>query len=195
MSIFNNKKPLPPKEYEEYIKKIVFSYENKLSDQKDRIFALVEENKKIKQQLEGLIEKDAQISKTLTVAVQKAKEIEDAAKAKYNMEIERLKLFHSKWVSYYENIKYKLPANQETAQVEVFLKKMDEILGFKGNQKENYASEQYNQEIKRLNKIKQESQEAATIDQSDGIDLEQVLSPKNLPTLDELIKEMGILKK
>ena len=195
MSIFNNKKPLPPKEYEEYIKKIVFSYENKLSDQKDRIFTLVEENKKIKQQLEGLLEKDAQISKTLTVAVQKAKEIEDAAKAKYNMEIERLKLFHSKWVSYYENIKYKLPANKETAQVEEFLKKMDEILGFKGNQKENYASEQYNQELRRLNKIKQDSQEAATVNQNEGIDLEQVLNPKNLPTLDELIKEMGILNK
>jgi hypothetical protein len=195
MSIFNNKKPLPPKEYEEYIKKIVFSYENKLSDQKDRIFTLVEENKKIKQQLEGLLEKDAQISKTLTVAVQKAKEIEDAAKAKYNMEIERLKLFHSKWVSYYENIKYKLPANKETAQVEEFLKKMDEILGFKGNQKENYASEQYNQELRRLNKIKEDSQEAATVNQNEGIDLEQVLSPKNLPTLDDLIKEMGILNK
>lgn len=198
MSIFNNKKPLPPKDYEEYIKKIVLSYENKLSDQKDRIFGLLEENRKITEELNTLKEKDIQISQTLTIAVQKAKEIEDAAKAKYNMEIERLKIFHNKWVSYYDSLKDKLVQNEDRAKAESFINKMDEILGFSGrehlSQKDSYIEQQYEEELQRLNNIDQGAEEAATAD-DDGIDMEEVLNPKNLPKLEDIIKQMGILDK
>lgn len=190
MAIFNNKKPA---EYEEYIKKIVLSYENKLSDQKDRIFALIEENKKLVSQLGEFREKDRQISKTLMVAVQKAKEIEDAAKAKYNMEIERLKLFHSKWTSYYQSIKDKLPQSADIAKIEAFLNRMDEILGF--NQAED-ANRQYHEERQRLSGIGGLQDNAATVDEEyKGINMEEVLNPKDLPELGEIIKQMGILNK
>jgi hypothetical protein len=190
MALFNNKKPA---EYEEYIKKIVLSYENKLSDQKDRIFALIEENKRLLSQLDEFKEKDRQISKTLMVAVQKAKEIEDAAKAKYNMEIERLKLFHIKWTSYYQSIKAELAQSEDIIKVENFLKKMDEILGFS---QIDEAAKQYRDESLRLGGAAGLRDDAAAVDgEYEGIDMEEVLNPKDLPELGEIIKQMGILNK
>ena len=198
-----NKKPATPAEYENYIQKLVYSYEDKLSDQKERIFSLVEENKYLNGQLSVYKDKDAQISKALTIAVTKAKEIEDAAKLKYNMEIERLKVFHHKWVAYYADIKNKIPINDNVLSAEAFLIKMDKILGLDSEEfkisEDAGAMAQFIEENKRLQNIQKQSDinnSAATIPPSEsGLDMNEVLNPKNLPELDVLIKEMGILEK
>jgi len=199
----NTKKPATAAEFENYIKNLVYSYENKLSDQKDRIFTLVEENKNLYEELEHYKEKDSQISKTLMVAVQKAKEIEDAAKQKYNMEIERLKIFHHKWVSYYAELKNTLPQDENTMSAEEFLIKMDKILGVESSAlKTNQDSEavaQFLDESKRLGTDKNSNSDfdesAATLPPDNNLDMSEVLSPKDLPELDVLIKKMGILDK
>jgi regulator of replication initiation timing len=199
----SGKKSFTPAEVENYIKKTVYSYENKLSEQKERIFSLLEENKNLLNELDDYREKDGQISKALVAAVGKAKEIEDAAMQKYDRELERLKNFHSKWVSYYGQIKNKLPHNEDILSVEEFLKKMDGILGLNSPQlksEDDDAAAQYISESKRLNKtaVKGKSDGiAATLppEYDSGLDMNEVLNPKNLPELEQLIKEMGILDK
>ena len=57
-------------------------YENTLFGQKERIFSLREENKKLKEELESYQKKDKQISSALVLALQKAREIEETAKIK-----------------------------------------------------------------------------------------------------------------
>jgi regulator of replication initiation timing len=207
MSEFNgDKKHFTAAEVENYIKKTVYSCESKLSEQKDRIFSLLEENKKLAAELEKYREKDAQISKALVHAIGRAKEIEDAAVQKYNAEIERLKNFHSKWVSYYGQIKNKLPHNADIISAEEFLRKMDAVLNMNSPQlslkDESDAAAQYISESKRLNKKAENAQGgkaddiAATVppEYDSGLDMNEVLNPKNLPELDEIIKQMGILE-
>lgn len=196
---FNGKKFSNITEYENYIKNLVYSYEDKLSDQKERIFSLVEENKKLYIELKEFKDKDSQISKALMVALQKAKEIEEAAKEKYNMEIERLKLFHHKWISYYEKIKKIMPIDENMLTAEEFLNKMDNILGLQNNsinKDNNDAMLQFLDETKRLEKQNKDIDESAvTLSPDNKLDMNEVLNPQNLPELDELIKQMGILDK
>jgi hypothetical protein len=209
---YSGKKSFSAAEVENYIKKTIFSYENKLSEQKDRIFSLLEENKKLLSELEEFKSKDAQVTKALVLAVSKAKEIEDAARQKYSMEIERLKAFHSKWVSYYALVKSKFPTNEDLLSAEEFLMKMDSVLGLNSPQlscrNEAEAVAQFVDESKRLesrgktkteesNKNKKsDGSAAAVIPNCDGeLDMNEVLNPKDLPELEEIIKQMGILDK
>ena len=54
--------------------------EGAVAAEKDRIFALLEENAELKQQNATLLRRDKLISDALVAAVEKAKEIESAAK-------------------------------------------------------------------------------------------------------------------
>lgn len=219
MSDFFTKKPVSQAEFDEAIKKMSISYENNLADQKERIFSLVDENKRLNAEIRTLKDKDEQISKALLMALSKAKEIEDAAKLRYEMEIERLKIFHSKWIAYYSEVKNKLPANEGVISSEAFLAEMDRILGFNSpvfKNAEHDAKKQFESESRRLN-LNDESMPsnktkvqdidkiyaaadnsiAATLkdDEESGLDMQEVLSPKNLPDLEQLIKQMNILNK
>lgn len=198
-------KPVSQADYDAYIRKLVISYDNKLTEQKDRIFNLVDENKNISEQLSLYKGKDAQISKTLMIAVSKAKEIEDAAKLKYDMEIERLKLFHLKWVSYYTDIKNKLPVSDKMLSAESFLAEMDKILGLKSTiyaKNDDDAMAQFMDESKRLEDNKDIPVKGSTaasdekIDKTleDNIDMNEVLNPKNMPELKELIRQIETKK-
>lgn len=221
---FEENKPVKEADYEAYIRKLVISYENRLAQQKDRIFALVDENKNLSAQLDVFKGRDAQITKALMIAVSKAKEIEDAAKQKYDMEIERLRLFHYKWVSYYAEMKNKLPLNRDMLSAEAFLSEMDKILGLQSSvysKKDDDAVSQFLDESRRLDKIKEKKtaentaetagpvkaqnapdKENLKADPSDkiaaakdegeirDIDMNEVLNPKNLPELKELIRQI-----
>lgn len=103
-------------------------YENTLFGQKERIFSLREENKKLKDELESYQKKDKQISSALVLALQKAREIEETAKIKSGLEMLRLKEFHVKWVSYYEKVQKLFPEDEKLKSAGIFLKKMQEIL-------------------------------------------------------------------
>ena len=103
-------------------------YENTLFGQKERIFSLREENKKLKEELESYQKKDKQISSALVLALQKAREIEETAKIKSGLEMLRLKEFHRKWVSYYEKVQKLFPEDEKIKSAGIFLKKMQEIL-------------------------------------------------------------------
>ena len=154
---------------------------------------LVEENKRLSGQLVELKGRDSQISKALMAAISKAKEIEDAATVRYRMEVERLKVFHGKWVTYYSEIKSRLPLNEDVLAAESMLKKMDAILGVSSpafsRKEDSSAVAQFLDENRRLEKRRLEEDSAATLSPS-GLDLNEVLNPKDLPRLEDLIREI-----
>lgn len=148
------KKPQQHVECKKQIDALTMTYENKLSEQKERIFNLVDENKKLTEELAKYRKKDSEISSALMLALSKAQEIENSAKQRYAMEIERLKLFHTKWVAHYEKIRKSLPADENVITAESFLFEMDKILGFKSPvfvTGEKDVAKQYLSETKRLN--------------------------------------------
>lgn len=118
-----------PEEVDSYIHSMKMEYENRLAVQKERIFELVERNKKAEEELESYRKKDDEISSALLGAVAKAKDIEQEAELRYENELNRLQVFHAKWVRYYNEIRTKYPLDDDLLSVEKFLTEMNRILG------------------------------------------------------------------
>lgn len=98
MAKFNiDKKGYNIEEVDEYINKMYLKYEDKLSEQKDRVVALKSEVNNLNAKLANYVNKDEQISKALIYAVEKAEQIETNAKNVYNLEIKRVCALYSRW--------------------------------------------------------------------------------------------------
>ena len=151
-----SKKSLNPDEVRQYIDTIRRSYEHSLSEQKDRIFELREQVKELESKLEVFVSRRRQINSALMAAVAKAEELEQAAKIKYDMEIKELKLFHAKWLAYYNKIIEKYPINDEFVKVAKFNENMSQALAL--IEKENTDKE--NQTDKNIEKKTEAKPEA-----------------------------------
>ncbi|MBQ7352158.1 MAG: DivIVA domain-containing protein [Clostridia bacterium] len=92
-----NKKGYDIEQVDNFINKLSLKYEEKLSEQKDRVFSLKNELAVIEERLETYREKDKQISKALIYAVEKAEQIEGNASKLYDLEIKRLRLIYKQW--------------------------------------------------------------------------------------------------
>lgn len=123
-----NKKILNNEEVRIYIETLKRDYEKNMSDQKDRIYDLRNQVKDLEIKLEEYRSRARQINQALMAAVSKAEELESAAKIKYDMEIKSLKLFHTKWLSYYKKIIEKYPIDDELVKVAKFNQNMTEAL-------------------------------------------------------------------
>lgn len=123
------KKTYTPAEVEQIIVKLRQEYEKNLSAQKDRILELRAKLNEQETQLEEYRSRSRQINEAIMAAVAKAEELEKTAKLKYDMEIKGLKLFHSKWLKYYERILEKYPLDDELIKVAKFNERMNEALG------------------------------------------------------------------
>ena len=64
-----NKKGYDPEQVDTFINKLSLKYEEKLSEQKDRVFSLKNELSLLEDKLENYKDKDKQISKALIYAV------------------------------------------------------------------------------------------------------------------------------
>lgn len=92
-----NKKGYDPEQVDTFINKLSLKYEEKLSEQKDRVFSLKNELSILEERLNSYREKDKQISQALMFAVEKAEEIEGNASKLYDLEIKRLRLLYKDW--------------------------------------------------------------------------------------------------
>ena len=82
---------------QKYINTLCLKYEEKLTEQKDRVFSLKNEVAMLQERLDAYQKKDKQISKALIYAVEKAEQIENSASNLYNLEIKRIRLLYDKW--------------------------------------------------------------------------------------------------
>ena len=92
-----NKKGYDVEQVDSFINKLSLKYEEKLSEQKDRVFSLKNELSILEERLENYKDKDRQISQALILAVEKAEQIENNASKLYNLEIKRLRLLYKQW--------------------------------------------------------------------------------------------------
>lgn len=94
-------------EVDAYIYNLTLKYEQKLSEQKDRVLSLRNELTMTQDKLRNSDNKDKEISKALYNAVSKAEKIEASAKNLYDLEIKRIRLLYSKWGPLITRIKTK----------------------------------------------------------------------------------------
>lgn len=92
-----NKKGYDVDQVDNFINKLSLKYEEKLSEQKDRVFSLKNELAVMEERLDTYREKDKQISKALIFAVEKAEQIEGDASKLFDLEIKRLRLLYKQW--------------------------------------------------------------------------------------------------
>ena len=89
-----NKKGYDTEQVDNFIGKLSLKYEEKLSEQKDRVFALKNELAVMQERLNNYRDKDKQVSQALVFAVEKAEQIE-----KQSEEAERESLLHPVTIS------------------------------------------------------------------------------------------------
>jgi cell division septum initiation protein DivIVA len=110
MSKFSiDKKGYSTKEVDDYINNLCLKYEEKLSQQQDRIFALKNEVEEKEKQLSNYVDKDRQISQALIYAVEKAEQIESSSKRIYDLEIKRVRLLYERWKDLLIEVESKYP--------------------------------------------------------------------------------------
>ena len=177
--------------------------EGAVAAEKDKIFALLEENAELKQQNAALLRRDKLISDALVAAVEKAKEIEIAAKRKCDLEIKRLRLFQAKWGQYFARVMERYPVDENLQKIQEFTRKVDEILGNESDQTDEAAQAQNVSGV--FATLRKETATSSTapfnpkekidayMKSESGFDMEEVLNPKGELNLEDLCRELGLM--
>ena len=137
-----------------YIKQLTMQYENAAAEQRDRIFQLKASLTTAERLIEEYRRKESEINSALVAAVDKAREMEDVAQRKYDLEIQRLKLFNAKWQSYFNELIKRYPIDDNLVSVAEFTGEMADILSGGSRAKANKTDEIYAAEEKEAGKPK-----------------------------------------
>lgn len=124
-----DKKGYSQQEVDDYINNLYLKYEEKLSEQKDRVFALKAQQDKTEQTLQSYIEKDKQISQALVYAVEKAEQIETSAKKIYELELQRVRLLYNRWEELLLEVEAKYPQIKDNASIKTLLQTFKDSIG------------------------------------------------------------------
>ena len=123
-----NKKGYDTQQVDNFINKLSIKYEEKLSEQKDRVFSLKNQLSAMEERLNNYKDKDRQISQALMYAVEKAEQIESNASKLYDLEIKRMRLLYKQWEELIVKLgTCDLPVALKK-EVSTFAKTVDEVL-------------------------------------------------------------------
>ena len=123
-----NKKGYDVEQVDNFINKLSLKYEEKLSEQKDRVFSLKNELSIMEERLETYKDKDKQISQALMYAVEKAEQIESNASKLYDLEIKRIRLLYKQWSELIDKLNTESISNATQKDINLFSKTIDEVL-------------------------------------------------------------------
>jgi len=123
-----NKKGYDVEQVDNFINKLTLKYEEKLSEQKDRVFSLKNELAVINERLENYRDKDKQISQALIFAVEKAEQIESKASKLYDLEVKRLRLLYSQWQEMIKKLATQNLSKDITIDLASFTQTITEVL-------------------------------------------------------------------
>ncbi|MGI6701036.1 MAG: DivIVA domain-containing protein [Christensenellales bacterium] len=152
------KKGYDIKQVDGHIKKLIGFTEEKMQEQRKRIDELKEENRILFDRIEEYKKAEKTVSEAIISATKKAGDILTAAKMRYALECERIKLMRLKWTQYVESASEKVRAIDESVNMQAYLIKMeDELkealnsdLNIKKTRTLNEAEEQFISENERL---------------------------------------------
>ena len=123
-----NKKGYDIEQVDNFINKLSVKYEEKLSEQKDRVFSLKNELTLMEERLESYRDKDKQISQALIYAVEKAEQIENNASKLYDLEIKRMRLLYKQWEDMVFKISMLDVPNAVKKEISTFSQTIKEVL-------------------------------------------------------------------
>lgn len=123
-----NKKGYDIEQVDKFINKLSVRYEERLSEQKDRVFALKNELAIMEERLATYRDKDKQISQALIYAVEKAEQIENNASKLYDLEIKRLRLLYKQWGEIAERLEELEMSKQLKSDLIAFNSTVSEVL-------------------------------------------------------------------
>ncbi len=177
-----------------YINREIDSYKQTISDKNMRISELLHQNNNLNKQIDEFKLREDNVNKALITAIEKAQEMEMLVKKSYNIELERLRIWRDKWVSYAEKCKKTVGFNSVKGEVIGVLSTLENELIERINQGItlntqvvlNEAEEQYSKEKARLDSKKNvDSEYIIATDE----EIEKIL---NNPEFNNLIKSLGI---
>lgn len=128
MDFKTEKKGYNKSEVDEYILRLVKNYEQAAARRDEEIENLKAKLEESEKKNRAYRDKESLVSKAITSAVSKADEIDRLAQLKYTREMQQLKAFHDKWLSYYDKILKKYPLDTELINAGKFNEEMNRIL-------------------------------------------------------------------
>ena len=164
-------------EVDGFINKLLQLTEDKLTESSNRINELKNEVRTLTLEKNEYKAKENSISNALTEALKKAEEIENVAKARYAMEINRLALFRRRFSEYLSSISDQTPVDVAISEFENGVKELESEL-------KQVMQQEFNLEKITVATSPQE-------EKADGFDLQEALTPKE--SLEEICKELGLI--
>ena len=122
--MFNNK----AEELQKSFNKQILDYEKRLDEQKERIFSLLSENKRLSNDLQAYIDKEKSINDALVLAVEKADEHNGTLKILFELELKRLKNYKNNWQNYVEKVKRLLPFDKNLIEANKLMEDMNNLV-------------------------------------------------------------------
>ncbi len=168
-------------------------YESRLDEQKSVNLELSEQLKNVKAQLAVLKNKEELILATLERAENTAIELQKTANEQYNLELERLKRFVSRWNNYFKSLKDEYPESLAVRKA-INIKEMVEAASVGEGAKKLIAGIDSIIEDKKQEKFnpKEKIHDYIVATSDNGFNLEEVLNPGELQ-LEDLCKELGLM--
>ena len=123
-----NKKKYKQAEVVEIVNNCKTEYEANLKEQKGRIFDLTKENERLLSELEKYKDKESLINSTAIRAEKNVQKLKEKAELQYALEMERLRVFVSRWEEYFSALKEKYPVYAPTVQAVDLKQKLQQVL-------------------------------------------------------------------
>lgn len=195
---------------ENYIGNEIENYKKITQEKNIRIQELLHQNDVLKKQLAEYRDRAENVNQALVTAIEKSQEMEQLAQNSYNVELERLKIWRNKWISYVENLKENYQISEVKGEVigilsnleQELLEKIKDGINLSFRKPQNQAEIQYNSELnrnlqKREEKLEEKQNQKPSLKQKDISaeaednfdEIDKILAN---PEFNNLIKSLGI---
>ncbi len=192
-------------EVDKYIVELRSEYDEKLAEQRSRIFALKNDLAAKEKEIEEYKSKTELISVAILNAVQKADEIQKLSAERYRDEMSSLRAFHEKWTAHYNKLLERYPDDDGLRAIERFNCAMDDVLSG-GGAVLRELDKQFESESARLESLAaSETADAAPEGKSDkkpmlaeraksdnGFSFVEAWNPTD--DLDQIMKDLGLME-
>jgi hypothetical protein len=132
--------------------------------------------------------KSEEATQAMVQARQKTEEVERLTASKYNLELQRLRTFHAKWLVHYQKMIELYPIDSTLKEMAEYNDRMNVALDMPAHTPKS----RHQQHAEVLNKIGAyfASQDAPKVDSAPTFDYKEALMPTQ--SLDEILKSLGV---
>lgn len=177
-------------EVDDYLMSLELENSNALREKQARIDSLRQENFELSRKLEEYKQKEKSISSALTSATDKANEIIDVSKQKYNIELNNLNKFYDKWNNFFKELIIRYPKMKDFDTSEVLDNIKSDIKKLMNNdylieayevdyKKSQDVNESFNDLLKKFDMQKKQAKKQVKIKLNKNLDKEKITDSEN----------------